>query len=379
MVGGESAKGYAGKLISYGRQSIGDDDIQAVCDALKSDFLTQGPLVQEFEQKLADYCGARFAVAFSNGTAALHGAYFAAGLSEGDEFICPANTFAATSNAGVYLGGKPVFIDIELETGNIDASKIEEKITSKTKVITPVDFAGQPVDLDEIKSLAKAHNLLVIEDACHALGATYKGEKPGTLADMTVFSFHPIKSITTCEGGAVLTDNEEFAQKMQQFRTHGITKTDQWTSQMQFLGFNYRLSELHSALGISQLKKIDNFIQKRKKIAEKYNNELSTKLSLPLQKPDRTSAWHLYSVKVPKEKAPQKKQILQALMDKGIAAQVHYIPVYHHPFYEKNFPTPACENAEEHYSRVITLPIYTDLTEEDQSYVIETINSLISS
>lgn len=372
-----AAQGDDRPLISYGKQSIDQSDVQALLGTLQSDYLTQGPAVAAFEDELARICGAKFAVAYANGTAALHGAYFAAGLSTGDEFLCTANTFAATANAGLYLGAKPIFVDVEPETGNIDFQDLKQKLTPKTKLIAPVDFAGQPVDLDEIMAFAKEHNLLVVEDACHALGASYKNKAIGSIADMTVFSFHPIKSITTGEGGAVLTNDPALAEKLRSFRTHGIHKPDRWSQDMTLLGYNYRLSDLHAALGSSQLQRLSSFIQKRQTIADRYNSELTEPLQKPLIKSDRHSSWHLYPVRLPAELVPQKTDILNELLTHKIACQVHYPPVYLHSYYKAQGITAHCPNAEAYFESEISLPIYPDLSPEDQSYVIETLNKII--
>ena len=261
---------------------LDEDDIAAVVETLRSPFLTQGPKVEEFEQAVADYVGAKYAVAFSNGTAALHGACYAAGIGDGDEVITTPITFAATSNAVLYCGGTPVFADIDERTYNIDPLEIEKKITSKTKAIMPVDFTGQPVNLDAIMEIASRHNLIVIEDGAHSLGANYKGRKIGSQADMTMFSFHPVKPITTGEGGIITTNSEVFYEKLKLFRSHGISKTPysieqgDWYYEMTELGFNYRMSDIQAALGVSQMHKIDGFIERRREIAALYNEKLAS-------------------------------------------------------------------------------------------------------
>lgn len=363
--------------ISYGRQSISEDDIKAVSEVLRSDWLTQGPKVEEFETALAKYCGAKYAVVFANGTAALHGAYFAASIGKDDEFITSPNTFIATINAGVYMGATPKFVDIEEDTGNIDASAIEAAITPKTKAIVPIDYGGQPVDLDEIREIARKHKLIVIEDACHALGASYKNKKIGGISDMSVFSFHPVKSITTGEGGAVVTNNKGFYDKLKTFRTHGILRIDRWNAPMMVLGYNYRLTDIQSALGLSQLKKLNKFIALRSKIAKKYAKELSRKITIPITRKNRRSSWHLYPIRIPKKLIPQKRQIMEKLLKAGIAVQLHYMPAYFHPYYAEKFKRGLCPKAEEFYAREISIPIYPDLSVKDQNYVIKTLNKIL--
>lgn len=293
-------------FLSYGQQTIEEDDIAAVVEILRSPFLTQGPKVEEFEQAVADYVGAKYAVAFSNGTTALHGACYAAGISNGDEVITTPITFVATSNAVLYCGGTPVFADIDERTYNIDLLEIEKKITSKTKVIMPVDFTGQPVDLDAIMDIARRHNLIVIEDGAHSLGATYKGHKIGSQADMTMFSFHPVKPITTGEGGIITTNSEVFYEKLKLFRSHGISKTPyaieqgDWYYEMTELGSNYRMCDIQAALGVSQMHKVDGFIERRREIADLYNEKLAMipGIILPEQLEETESGWHLYMIQL---------------------------------------------------------------------------------
>lgn len=376
------------KVIPYGHQAISQDDINAVTETLRSDFLTQGPKIEEFEKKLAEYLGAKYAVVFNSGTAGLHAAYFTLGLKEGDEFITTPITFVATANAGLYLGAKPIFCDVEKDTGNIDVNKIEALITPKTKLLVPVHFAGNPVQLDKIKKIAQEHDLFVVEDACHALGATYKGQKIGNCAfsNMTVFSFHPVKHITTGEGGAVITNDESLYQRLQLFRSHGITKQNlqntpdgDWYYEMQALGFNYRMSDIQAALGISQLNRIDQFITRRKEIVAEYQSAFSQNpyFDLPVETDGAKSAYHLFPIRLKDKYVKHRQQIFDTMRHRGLGIQVHYIPVYHQPYYrEIGFSGINLPNTEDFYRREISIPIFQSLKEEDLQKVISTINSI---
>lgn len=371
-------------MIPYGKQTIDQDDIQAVVDVLKSDFLTTGPKIAEFEQTVADYVGAKYAVAISNGTSALHAACFAAGIGPGDEVITTPLTFAASANSVLYCGGTPVFADVDPKTYNIDPEDIRRKITDRTKAIIAVHLAGQPCDMDAIHSIAHEYGLIVIEDGAHALGSVYKGKKVGSLSDMTTFSFHPVKPITTGEGGMIVTDNEEFYKKMALFRSHGITRDDSmmtrndgpWFYQQFDLGYNYRITDIQCALGCSQMKKLDRFLARRKEIVARYNEAFADcdNIITPYQLSDTESGWHLYIVQV---KNCDRRQVFEAMREKGIGVNVHYIPVYMHPYYQEHgYENVHCANAEEIYSHIISLPLYPGLTSEQQDYVIDTLKSL---
>lgn len=371
-------------MIPYGKQTIEQDDIQAVVDVLKSDFLTTGPKIAEFEQTVADYVGAKYAVAISNGTSALHAACFAAGIGPGDEVITTPLTFAASANCVLYCGGTPVFADVDPKTYNIDPEDIQRKITDRTKAIIAVHLAGQPCDMDAIHSIAREHGLIVIEDGAHALGSVYKGKKVGNLSDMTTFSFHPVKPITTGEGGMIVTDNEDFYKKMVLFRSHGITRDDSmmtrndgpWFYQQFDLGYNYRITDIQCALGCSQMKKLDRFLARRKEIVARYNEAFADcdNIITPYQLSDTESGWHLYIVQV---KNCDRRQVFEAMREKGIGVNVHYIPVYMHPYYQEHgYENVHCANAEEIYSHIISLPLYPGLTSEQQDYVIDTLKSL---
>ena len=371
-------------MIPYGKQTIEQDDIQAVVDVLKSDFLTTGPKIAEFEQTVADYVGAKYAVAISNGTSALHAACFAAGIGPGDEVITTPLTFAASANCVLYCGGTPVFADVDPKTYNIDPEDIRRKITDRTKAIIAVHLAGQPCDMDAIHSIAREHGLIVIEDGAHALGSVYKGKKVGSMSDMTTFSFHPVKPITTGEGGMIVTDNEDFYKKMILFRSHGITRDDSmmtrndgpWFYQQFDLGYNYRITDIQCALGCSQMKKLDRFLARRKEIVARYNEAFADcdNIITPYQLSDTESGWHLYIVQV---KNCDRKQVFENMREKGIGVNVHYIPVYMHPYYQEHgYENVDCVNAEEIYSHIISLPLYPGLTSEQQDYVIDTLKSL---
>ena len=371
-------------MIPYGKQTIDQDDIQAVVDVLQSDFLTTGPKIAEFEQTVADYVGAKYAVAISNGTSALHAACFAAGIGPGDEVITTPLTFAASANCVLYCGGTPVFADVDPKTYNIDPEDIRRKITDRTKAIIAVHLAGQPCDMDAIHSIAREHGLIVIEDGAHALGSVYKGKKVGSLSDMTTFSFHPVKPITTGEGGMIVTDNEEFYKKMALFRSHGITRDDSmmtrndgpWFYQQFDLGYNYRITDIQCALGCSQMKKLDRFLARRKEIVARYNEAFADcdNIITPYQLSDTESGWHLYIVQV---KNCDRRQVFETMRENGIGVNVHYIPVYMHPYYQEHgYENVHCANAEEIYSHIISLPLYPGLTSEQQDYVIDTLKSL---
>lgn len=371
--------------IPYGRQFIDNDDIQAVINVLKSDYLTTGPKIEEFESIVAEYTGAKYAIAVTNGTAALHAACFAAGIKYGDEVITSPITFAASANCILYCGGKPIFADINPKTYNIDPSDIRKKITSKTKAIIPVHFAGQPCDLDEIHKIAREYGLIVIEDGAHALGAEYKGKKIGSLSDMTTFSFHPVKPITTGEGGMVMTDNKELYQRLRLFRSHGITKDmsllkkqeGSWYYEQQLLGYNYRITDIQCALGISQMKKLERFIEKRRELAYRYNKALSDcdDIVTPYQMNDINSGWHLYIIRI---KNHNRKIIFENLRKLGIGVNVHYIPVYKHPYYQENgYKGVYCENAENLYKHMISLPLYPSLTPDEQNIIITYLKDLL--
>nr|WP_243646739.1 UDP-4-amino-4,6-dideoxy-N-acetyl-beta-L-altrosamine transaminase [Melghiribacillus thermohalophilus] len=380
------------RFIPYGRQWIDQDDIDAVVEVLKGDYLTTGPYIEQFEEAIAEYTGARYAVAFANGTAALHGACFAAGITEGDEVITTPMTFAASANCVLYQGGTPVFADIDEKTYNIDPQEIEKKITAKTKAIIPVDFTGQPVDLDEILEIARRHNLVVIEDAAHALGATYKERKIGSISDMTMFSFHPVKHITSGEGGIITTNHRDYYETLVQFRQHGITRDPDrlqnpdegpWFYEMHFLGYNYRMTDIQAALGTSQMKKLDPFVERRREIVKRYNEAFSDVpgITIPFEKDDRRSSWHLYVIRLNPEhlKNADRKRIFEALRTQQIGVNVHYIPVHYHPYYrERGYEKGSYPIAEKLYEEMMTLPLFPAMEDDDVQHVIDTVKHIMS-
>ncbi len=372
-------------FIPYGRHCIEDDDIEAVSKALKRDYIATGPGIAEFEDAFAKYVGVKYAVALSSGTAALHACCFAIGIQPGDEVITTPITFAASANCVLYCGGSPVFVDIDPDTYNISPKEIKKHITEKTKAIIPVHFTGQPCDMDRIHEIARQYNLFVIEDAAHATGAAYHGKKIGSLSDMTIFSFHPVKHMTTCEGGMVTTNNEDLYKKIKAFRAYCITKDPElledkedgpWHYEMQGLGYNYRISDVMCALGISQLKKVDLFVKKRREISARYNEEMKNfdHIVLPYQAEGCDSSWHLYAILI---KDGKRREAYQRLKGAGIGVDVHYLPVYKHPYYQKHgYREVKCPNAEFIYDQILSIPIFYRLTDEEQTYVIKQIADL---
>jgi UDP-4-amino-4,6-dideoxy-N-acetyl-beta-L-altrosamine transaminase len=378
-------------MILYGKQTIDDNDIEAVVKTLKSNWLTTGPKVLEFEEEFASYVGAKYAVAVSSGTAALHLACLATDLKNEEELITSPMTFVASANCALYCGAKPVFVDIKEKNGLIDEELIEEKITPQTKIIIPVHYAGLPYNMKKIKEIADKHKLIIIEDACHALGAEYGNTKVGdcTYSDMTVFSFHPVKHITTGEGGMITTNSEELYQKLLLLRSHGITKDPDkllnknegsWFYETQELGFNYRITDFQCALGISQLKKIESFVDRRIEIAKKYDEAFSEINGVEVleQSEGCKNAYHLYIIKA-KDKETRLR-LFNYLKENDIFCQVHYIPVHWHPYYQKlGYRKEDCPKAGKFYEKIISLPIYPSLKEREQDFVIEKILEFIKS
>lgn len=367
-------------MIPYSRQKIEADDIAAVVRVLRSDWLTQGPNISAFEQALAKYCGQSFAVAVPNGTAALHLAYLAAGIGKGDEIITSPNTFVATTNMAIVCGAKSVFCDIRLDTYNIDEGKIERLITEKTKALVPVDFAGHPCELAKILRIARKHKLLVIEDACHALGARYHGKKVGGLgSDMTIFSFHPVKPITTAEGGAILTNNKEFYDRMVRLRNHGIHRDKLGKNVMTELGFNYRITDLQAALGLSQLPKLERFIRRRRQVVAWYHQELGRcqGIVLPRQLAGSYSGWHLFIIRVVNPK--HRDALSEYLKANGIGANFHYPAVYSHPYYRQHgFGKFSLPNEEVYHHTAVTIPCHQQLTRGQVRFISKTIKEFFA-
>ena len=378
------------QLLPYGRQSIDEDDILAVVETLRSDWLTTGPKVNQFEEAFAARVGARFAVAFSSGTAALHGAAFAAGVGPGDEAVTSPLTFAATANCVLYQGGRPVFADVRKDTLNIDPQCVAKCITSRTKALLPVDYAGHPADLDELHQIADDHGLTIIEDACHALGAEYRGRRVGSISHMTVFSFHPVKHLTTGEGGMVTTDNPGFAETLRKFRNHGISSgarerqaQGQWHYEMVLLGFNYRLTDIACALGLQQLSKLEKNLARRREIAGKYTEGMRGLPGIlsPVVRDEVLPASHLYPVRLELSSlSATRAKIFQALRAENIGVNVHYIPVHLHPYYRerfgyKNGDYPVAEAA---YESLISLPMFHGMTDRDADDVLRAVGKVIT-
>jgi perosamine synthetase len=407
---GEEAGGEA--FLPYSRHCLDEDDIAAVVEVLRSDWLTTGPKVTEFEEAFADFVGTRRAVALSSGTAALHAAMDAIDIGPGDEVIVPAMTFVATANCVIYRGGKPIFADIDPNTYNISPELLEKKITIQCRAIIPVHFAGQSCDMEIIQQIKKdsekkyGHKIYIVEDACHALGSLYKDRQVGscTFSDMTVMSFHPVKHITTGEGGLVLTNDEHLYKKLKQFRSHGITSdpdefenidlafqtsgsdskpsVNPWYYEQISLGYNYRITDIQCALGLSQLKKLDRFRKRRREIVDQYNTAFKKAkfVRIPFEHSNCNSNFHLYVLLFDFEKIGMNRdRFMLELKAKNIQTQVHYIPVHLHPFYRKRFGTGwgNCANAEQYYQKCLSIPLYPMMTGQDAERVIEEISRLL--
>jgi UDP-4-amino-4,6-dideoxy-N-acetyl-beta-L-altrosamine transaminase len=365
-------------MIPYGHQSIDQTDIKSVSKALKSDWLTQGPTIEKFEKTIAKKVSSKFAIACSNGTAALHLACLAAGIGPDDEVIVPTLTFTASANCILFCGGTPVLCDIKLDTLTLDPEEVKKKITSKTKAIIAVDFAGHSAEWDKLRLIAKKHNLILIDDAAHALGAKYQGKPVGSIADLTTFSFHPVKAITTGEGGMIVTNNKQYADKMRLFRNHGIIKKPDWKQEMIDLGYNYRLTDIQAALGLSQLKKLDKFLSRRRKIALQYTKAFSSidEIILPPHQNLAGHAWHIFPIQF---RRLNRNLVYDKLLKRGIKCQVHYLPIHLQPYYQKNFGYQRGNfpQAEKYFGRCLTIPLYPSLTDEMVKKIILSIQAVV--
>jgi UDP-4-amino-4,6-dideoxy-N-acetyl-beta-L-altrosamine transaminase len=387
----EGGKSLREEFLPYGTQWIDENEINEVVDSLKSSWITTGPKMTQFEEDFKKFKEAKYAIAVNSGTAALHISTSSIDINPGDEVITTPLTFVASANCVVYRGGTPVFADIKKDTYNIDPNEIKKKITSKTKAIIPVHFTGQPCDMDEILEIAEEHDLYVIEDAAHAIDAEYKGRKIGTLGDLTIFSFHPVKNITTAEGGMVTTNDDDFYEKLLMFRTHGISKDAEkrfgksggYYYDMQYLGYRYNLSELHAALGIHQLKKLKSFQKRRREIVEIYNKELQDfdEIIIPYKKDNVKHSWHLYIIQLEIEKLRvDRDYIFKALREENIGVNVHYIPVHYHSYYQNKFGLKKgiLPNVEWLFPRILTIPLFPKMTNDDVYDVINALDKVIT-
>lgn len=375
--------------LPYGRQDITDADIEAVISVLRSDWLTTGPMVEAFEAEIVRVTGAKYAVAVNSGTAALHAAMAALSIGKGDEIIVAALTFAASSNCVLYQGGTPVFVDIDPATLTINPTEVEKAITPQTRAIVAIDYAGQPADYSALGEIAQKHNLILVADACHAIGGSLDGRSVGSLADLSTFSFHPVKHVTTGEGGAITTDNPEWAAKMRYFRNHGITtdhhqreKTGSWYYEMQLLGYNYRITDFQCALGKSQLQRLPESIKRRKELAAQYDTFFANmpEITVPKVRKGASHAYHLYPVLLNLDRLKVgRRQVFEALRAEGIGVNVHYIPVYWHPYYQKlGYKHGLCPAAEDAYERLLSLPMFAAMSNSDFEDTAAAIEKVIS-
>jgi len=386
----EGGKPVREKKINYGRQSVDEEDILAVVNVLRSDYLTMGPTIPAFEQAVAEYVGARHAVAVNSGTAALHAAAHAAGIGPGDEVIVPILTFVASSNCVIYQGGTPVFVDVLPDTLNIDPADVERKITSRTKAIVAVDYTGLPCDYQSLRSLAEKHHLLIIEDAAHALGARYQERKVGSLSELTTFSFHPVKHITTGEGGMIITDDKDMATRMRNFRSQGVdldfrarTEKTSWFYEVVDLGYNYRLPDLGAALGLRQMQKLDAWLARRREIAGCYTAAFAgmPEVIPPASPSGCESAWHLYLLRLDLELLSVgvgRADIFKALHAEGLGVNVHYIPVPWHPYYQQlGYGKGHWPVGERAYEQMVSIPIFPAMTNQDIEDVITAVKKVV--
>lgn len=378
------------ELLPYSKQWLNDEDLEAVCRVLSSDWLTTGPMVKQFEEAVACYVGAGYGVAVSSGTAALHAAMYALGIGPGDEVIVPPMTFTATANCVVFQGAVPVFADVDPETLLIDPEQVRAKISERTKAVIAVDYAGQPCDYDALRQICSDHSPALVADSCHALGAAYKGRKAGTLADLTVFSFHPVKHITTGEGGMVVTGDSDFAKRMLSFRNHGITSDHKqravegtWYYEMVDLGYNYRITDFQCALGVSQLKKLSDWLARRRELAKRYDQSLAGMRGISPLKANAFNqhAYHLYVIRLDCEHLKiGRAEVFNALRERNIGVNVHYIPVHLHPFYRKKFNTGPgmCPAAEKAYEEILSLPMFPQMSDRDVDYVVDALTDILN-
>ena len=384
-------------MIPYGKQDITQADIDSVVEVLKSDFITQGPAIARFEGAITDYCGAEYGVAVNSATSALHIACLALGLGEGDWLWTSPNTFVASANCGLYCGAQVDFVDIDPRTYNMSVELLSEKLRKAEsegrlpKVVVPVHFAGQSCEMKAIRVLADQYGFRIIEDASHAIGSRYLNQPVGSCeySDITVFSFHPVKIITTAEGGMAVTNNESLANAMQHLRSHGITRDDRfmqsssegaWYYQQIELGFNYRITDIQAALGYSQMKRLDSYIQQRHTIKQHYDLSLeSLPLIMPWQHPDNYSALHLYPIQLTADAKISRRQLFDSMRNMGIGVNVHYIPVHTQPYYKRmGFCSSDFPNAVDYYNRTISIPMFASLNDEQQKQVVDVIQHLLS-
>lgn len=384
-------------MIPYGRQDISKEDIESVLKVLKSDLITQGPVTPKFEEAVNNFCGSKFSFAYNSATSALHAACYSLGVKKGDYVWTSANTFVASANCALYCGAKVDFVDIDSKTYNISIQSLEDKLIlakkegKLPKVLIPVHFSGQSCDMKKIHNLSKIYKFKVIEDASHAIGGKYLSKNIGKceFSDIAIFSFHPVKIITTGEGGLATTNDKNLADKLNLFRTHGITKRREkfstetegpWFYEQQLLGFNYRMTDIHAALGLSQIKRLKSMIKKRHEIAEIYNKELSNlPIQLPLQNPETFSSYHLYVIRLDLEKIKlTQEQVYSYLRKNDILVNLHYMPVYYHPYFKSlGFKRGYCPRAEKYYSETLSIPMYSSLLKKDQDKVIKILNKLL--
>lgn len=386
----EAGAPVCSELLSYGRQNIEEPDVWAVAEVLRSDWLTTGPKVREFEKAFGRFVGVGQAVALSSGTAALHAAMHALGVGPGDEVIVPTLTFVASANCVLYQGATPVFADVDAQTLLLDTNDVKRKITPKTKAIIAVDYAGHPCDYDGLRNLAASHGAILIADACHSLGASYKGRAVGTLADLNVFSFHPVKAMTTGEGGVVTTESAELGDRLRRFRNHGISgdhfereQNGSWFYEMIDLGYNYRITDIQCALGLSQLRRLPEWVVRRQAIAYRYDQAFADLPAVQLQavRPEVCHAYHLYVIRLDSTNlSADRARVFTALRAEGIGVNVHYLPVHLHPYYRRRFGTGPglCPKAEAAYEEILSLPIFPSMRDEDVENVIEALWKVIS-